>query len=549
MRRVFAAHLAGIALLSPCIAGAETNTFCSFPKNTVVGVDAPAEGEGYTLVHPLHTSTTYLLDGVGGIAHNWSFPEAPPALAVGLRTDGLLLRTFCPRHPNCGAPYEGGGLALLRWDSSVVWRAEVDGLHHDAISLPGGTILTTQARVRSCGELADAGRDPALPCPLTVDAIVEIDPAAADASAFLWEWDLFAHLVQDRNESAANFGDVANATDRVDADLDHGTDWSHVNAVDYDAARDQVAFSSKAFSEVFLVDRPSNTLAWRWGHPSNSKRSGARQLYEQHDVHWVATDLKRLGVSDGDAGASLLVFNNRNASAGGDATVDELTLPSFESGRYADLGPAAPARSDRLWRGADAGHVSGAQRLPGGGTLVADGVAGVVGAVRAGDREPYWRVDVSAAAATGAEKEVLFEAFRYGATYVGLDPAVAPASVSACVNASATEPAASRAAAAAVAAPRLALFALALAAAAGLVGACAAFAVSRRAAAAPSPPAGDIELMEVRHRPAKDVPAPTPTAGAAPPAGEIRMPKSPRRHHHHRQHTDISKVRRPAHLV
>jgi hypothetical protein len=60
---------------------------------------------GYTLMAPVTTTTTYLIDNDGQVVHTWQ-SQFRPGQAVMLLNDGSLLRTGTPQG---NTPLNGGG--------------------------------------------------------------------------------------------------------------------------------------------------------------------------------------------------------------------------------------------------------------------------------------------------------------------------------------------------------------------------------------------------------------------------------------------------------
>jgi hypothetical protein len=173
-----------------------------------------------------------------------------------------------------------------------------------------------------------------------------------------------------------------------------GADWNHTNAVDYNRELDQIALSVLGFNEIWVIDHSTTTeqaaghtggrygkggdLLYRWGNPQ-AYRAGSnveQQLFAQHDARWIPP---------GSPGAgNLLVFNNgRGRPDGSYSSVDQIAPPLTKGRTYEydpahGFGPAAgawtytsPSRSDFF-----SGHISGAERLPNGNTLICSGEQG-----------------------------------------------------------------------------------------------------------------------------------------------------------------------------
>ena len=70
----------------------------------------------------------------------------------------------------------------------------------------------------------------------------------------------------------------------------HDNDWTHVNAVDYNASLDQIIISARHLSEVYIIDHSTTTaeaaghtggnanmggdFLWRWGNPQIYRQGG-----------------------------------------------------------------------------------------------------------------------------------------------------------------------------------------------------------------------------------------------------------------------------------
>jgi Arylsulfotransferase (ASST) len=197
-------------------------------------------------------------------------------------------------------------------------------------------------------------------------------------------------------------------------------DWIHGNAVAYDARLDQVMLSSRDFSEFWIIDHSTTTaeaathrggrhgkggdLLYRWGNPQTYRAGPAkdRQLFRQHDAHWVPAGLPGEG--------HVLVFNNGNGRPDGDySSADEIILPVNAEGQYerkpsAAFGPEAAAWSYSAPNKNEffAEFMGGSQRLPNGDTLVSTGYGGVIFEVTP-DEKIVWRYVIPAKATRGID--------------------------------------------------------------------------------------------------------------------------------------------------
>ena len=111
----------------------------------------------------------------------------------------------------------------------------------------------------------------------------------------------------------------------------------------YHPGLEQLILNSRNWNEFYILDHgisseeaagPAGDLLYRWGNPQAYGRGteADRQLFQQHDPHWILEDgPAALG---GDPEVTVLLYNNGNGCPGGNAsTVDELTLPGMQSQR------------------------------------------------------------------------------------------------------------------------------------------------------------------------------------------------------------------------
>ncbi|MEZ5963979.1 MAG: aryl-sulfate sulfotransferase [Planctomycetota bacterium] len=359
---------------------------------------------GYTLFNPLQATGTYLVDARGRLVNSWQSAWTP-GTAVYLEADGHLLRAG--RLVNSafqGYGGDGGVLEEFDWDGNLVWEyrlsTSVEVQHHDVERLPNGHVLLIVWEKIAATAAIEAGRAPNLLPSGEVwsEKIVEVQPLGANSGRIVWEWRVWDHLVQDQDPSKANHGAVADHPERIDLNYttnDGAADWLHFNAIAYSVELDQILVSVRNLNEIWILDHSTTRaqaatgtggrsgrggdLLYRWGNPQ-AYRAGTeadRQLYWQHDAHWIENHLP--------GGGHIMVFNNggQDRPGGPHSTVDELVLPPADiGGNYpksgSRWGPAAP-----VWTYAAnppssfySQFVSGAQRLPNGNTLVCAGWTG-----------------------------------------------------------------------------------------------------------------------------------------------------------------------------
>ncbi len=426
---------------------------------------------GYTLFAPQHSTTTYLVDMNGEVAHSWP-SRYTPGEAVYLLDDGSILRCARePRNPHFRGGGIGGRVERISPDGAVTWTfVYADGdhcLHHDIEPLPNGNVLMIAWERKTREEAIAAGADPQRirGSEIWPDCIIEVRPEGAEGGTIVWEWHVWDHLVQEFDQGKPNYGQVSEHPQRIDLnfrrnaptqspeqlewlratgyigggepedqdaprpgdDDDHlnqeaddpggrgddqgrdrprggprdrrrgpdmQSDWCHTNSVAYNPQLDQIVLSVHHFSEIWIIDHGTTTqqaasssggrcgkggdLLYRWGNPRayGAGEADDQQLFAQHDAGWIPP---------GSPGAGhVLVFNNGTFRPGPPySSIVEIALPADAAGRYA-LSPGEPfGPAEACWEYTAArrpeffsGHLSGAQRLPNGNTLICSGEQG-----------------------------------------------------------------------------------------------------------------------------------------------------------------------------
>jgi len=269
---------------------------------------------GYTLIAPLTSHHTYLLDLDGQPVQRWTSEHAPSS--VYLLDDGSILRTA---HIEGSKTFDGGGICgrveRIAWDGKLLWSYELatddQTSHHDALPMPNGHVLLIAWEFRFREDQLAAGREPAhvLDKGLWPDALLEIEPTLPSGGKVVWEWHVWDHLVQDVDESADHYGSVPDHPELFDVNYDlrdapalspeekkkqeelaeqmravgyvggdeddksagakpaapagggggNGADWMHTNGISYDPALDLIAVSSPELCEVYVIDHSTTT--------------------------------------------------------------------------------------------------------------------------------------------------------------------------------------------------------------------------------------------------------------------------------------------------
>jgi len=394
----------------------------------VVIYDSEIFFDGYTLIAPVRSNFIYLVDMEGFPVHSWESQHL--GLANYLQSDGSLYRTFSI--PNNVFNFGGrtGGIEKFDFEGNLLWSweytSETYTLHHDLAILPNGNILASVWDLKNKEEAILVGRNPDLLINDSVwpDRIIEIKPEGTNQAQIVWEWSVWDHLVQDFDSTKDNFGDISSHPERLNINYTIGdANFNHINALFYIEPFDQIVFSSRRFSEVFVLDHSTTTqeakessgglynkggdILYRWGNPEayDVGTTADRRLYEQHDIRWIG-DLPKNG------NGNFLVFNNNPLPE--QSTINEIKLPQNQDGSFNLTPNMNNSPLDFAWTYANpeiyAPRVSGAQRLLNGNTLITEGTEGVLYEINA-QSKLVWQYKIP------LEVPDVFKCFRYPLDY------------------------------------------------------------------------------------------------------------------------------------
>lgn len=364
---------------------------------------APQAADGYRLINHWTGKRIDLIDRRGRSVHRWN-STVPPGMSNYLLAGGHLLRLGVVDNDVFDAGGVGGVVEKLDWNSNVVWQFKHSTgkhcLHHDVAVMPNGNILMVAWELKSGAEALAAGRNPERLEGGAVwsEKVIEVrPPTGQEGFKIVWEWHVWDHLVQEHDQSRSNYAKVAAHPELIDVNYgDVVADWLHINAIDYNAKLDQICLSVRTFSEVWIIDHSTTTaqaashrggahgrggdLIYRWGNPAAYKRGTAanQKLFVQHNTHWIPAGRPGAG--------NLLVFNNGAGRLGTDhSSVDEIVPPVDSKGNYVLAAGKAYGPAKPVWSYAAADpksfyspFISGAERLPGGNTLICSGLQGRV---------------------------------------------------------------------------------------------------------------------------------------------------------------------------
>ncbi|HYV39110.1 MAG TPA: aryl-sulfate sulfotransferase, partial [Gemmataceae bacterium] len=150
-------------------------------------INDPQAFQGYTLISPMMSTKSYLIDIQGRIVRTWEGAAAPELCAY-LLPNGNLLRP-CAKDKG-GMVGVGGRIQEFTFDGELVWDykfpTEKYLPHHDITKLPNGNILAIVYEKKTAQEATAAGRKGN--AVLEVDNILEIQPKGKDGGDIVWQW-------------------------------------------------------------------------------------------------------------------------------------------------------------------------------------------------------------------------------------------------------------------------------------------------------------------------------------------------------------------------
>lgn len=377
-------------------------TQCVSDQNTLgVLINKKNAFNGYTLF-TMHTKT-YLINNNGEVVHQWTSKYSSGKSVYLLENGNLLRAAQIPSKGKFIMPSVGGRVELFGWDGKLIWSyvysTPTATQHHDIYPMPNGNVLILAFTVMDKVEATQLGRKLLTPpfMQLYNEQIIEVKPRNKNEGDIVWEWNIKDHLIQDYDETKDNYGIISENPQRLDINFigasSGGANWMHLNSIQYNADLDQIIFSSKYLSEIYIIDHSTTTaeaafssggrykrggdFLYRWGNPMAYGQGTIKdqKLFGPHYPHWIREGLK-------DAG-KIIIFNNGAIRVQKYSEIDIITPPTGAPGEYINrtntaYGPeipeyiyTAPVKTDFY-----SAFQSSAQRLPNGNTLICEGANG-----------------------------------------------------------------------------------------------------------------------------------------------------------------------------
>ena len=359
------------------------------------------------------SNTTYYKDWNGNTINTWAHSTGPASMPYffpspeGGVENALLYYPCRSSNPTMETGGVGGRVDIITWDGEILYRYNISSTlnqhHHDITILPNGNFIVITWERLYAADWQALGRTSVNNNldQMWATAFYEIQPTLDGRTesidqfdAVVWEWHLTDHLVQDVNSSLDNYGVVSEHPELLDINRGNvgsnggpggqvNGDWIHVNALDYNADLDQLVFSSRHLSEIFIIDHSTTTeeaaghtggnygkggdFLYRWGQPENYDRGDSNDniLGDQHSVNWIPEGYPGAG--------NLILFNNYHS--GQTAAVLEIETPIQDDGSYELLGNNPYGPNSWSWiydTNISSNMQGGAFRLPNGNTFITE---------------------------------------------------------------------------------------------------------------------------------------------------------------------------------
>ncbi len=353
-------------------------------------------------------SLAVLIDMNGNVVNQWKGLDGIPNKML---PGGYTLGSTGTRNPRYGSQ-DQLDLVQVDWDGNIVWKFNKHELikdprqkprwmarqHHDfqregnpvgyytpdmdPLVDRGNTLLLCHKNLRN-PEISGK--------PLLDDIFIEV----TWEGKIIWEWICSEHF----NEMG--FSEDAKNTIYRNPGMSPGRagdgDWTHINSMSalghnkwYDSGDerfhpDNIIWSGRQTNIFAIIDKTTGEIVWRLGPDYNTtpelKKLG--WIIGQHHAHMIPRGLPGEGnilIFDNGGQAGYGVSNPGALNGVGVARrdysrvleIDPVTLEVVWSSSPAGAGPGGPAQGVRIY----SGHISSAQRLLNGNTLITEGSNG-----------------------------------------------------------------------------------------------------------------------------------------------------------------------------
>ena len=338
----------------------------------------------YTLYSVTGSDKAFLIDTNKNVYKTWTMAaNKKTGFSSYLIPGDTLVRTVLYTGNVIGLNTITGEVQKVDWNNNVDWdfiySTDSTVLHHDIHPLPNGNVLMIALDVKTASQGTQSGASFSIL--RYSDKIIEVHQTGPTTGTIVWEWKLWDHLCQDYDPTKNNYvPSISQNPQLININYNNFSDYCHMNGIDYNAALDQITFSSLYFSEIYVIDHSTTTteaaghtggnsghggdIIYRWGNPAAYETNGPIDFYSVHNAHWVSSD-------DPYYPNYLCGFNN-NGGSGGNSCVD-IFCPPYDGNNYSKTQGQAYAPATYAWRYTASCHnpnEGSAQQLPNGNSLL-----------------------------------------------------------------------------------------------------------------------------------------------------------------------------------
>jgi len=364
------------------------NLFFAFLISLTVNAQ---QWNGLTYYGNMSSSMGYLVDTNGTTIKTFTYTgSGNNGYSTHMMPGGDIWRSVS----NTGNLLVGGGMTgriqkwsynnVLLWD--YVYSSSTYCLHHDHCPLPNGNVLVISYDVKTATDATNAGCSSAIT--IWAEKILELKPVGTNSAVVVWQWNVWDHLVQNVNSTAANYQtSIVNNPQLLNINYLTQKDWMHMNGIDYNPILDQITVSSHNLNEWYVIDHSTTTaqaashtggnagkggdFLYRWGNPPAYQATGTKILDVTHDAHWIP---------EGSPNAGYLVGVNNKGVSGPKTTIDQITVPRVGLNYTVTTGQAYTPSTFTL-RHTSTGYTSNmgsSDQFPNGNQLVCLATAGTI---------------------------------------------------------------------------------------------------------------------------------------------------------------------------
>ena len=336
--------------------------------------------EGYTLFAPMFGRNVWLIDMMGLVVHRWEMENVPGNYGKLLSNGNLFYAGKLIPSPLPEFGGNGGQLIEVDWNGNTVWEYRDPFHSHCFAELANGNLMIAQWRevppdIARNVQGGQTGTE--LNGVMWGEAIQEID---RETKKVTWEWCSFDHL------------DVG--IDKI-GPLHPRNRWTNLNAI-HILPDGNLLVSFRCINTIAIIDRNSAEIIWRWG---------PGEIAGQHNPTLLE-------------GGNILLFDNGAHRA----------YTTIDFSRVIEVNPKT---SEIEWEYKEdppfdfnSFICSGAQRLPGGTTLICESTKGRIFEVTK-EADIVWEYHSPFYYDHGmfGTNNMIFRAYRYASTYPGVKDA------------------------------------------------------------------------------------------------------------------------------